>query len=536
VDLATGDHDGAIVARAGSGKTFTLRAVAQRTAPRPAVLLAFNRAIAAEARGSFPAHVRTTTLHALAFRSVVAPDARMRAKLAAAAGGRTRATWAELAGLDPRDPAANGHVEALRALLSTFTASADDAPNDDHLPAAFRARFVTSLGTQRAAERTRWLVRRVRRAWERMADPEDPAALDHDGYLKLFDLRGARIEAELLLVDEAQDLAPVMLSILQRQAGTRLLVGDPAQRIYGWRGAVDAMAASGYPEVRLTRSYRFGPEIAEVARRVLHVLAPGSRLAGVGPPGEVTLEPIDRDDVRAVLCRTNLGVIEATLAFADEGVHVVGGLDATVASLRAAHALWSRRGTRETRGGRRGVISRVSSRVSGVGGVGGNRERGAPTARHGTSGHDGPADATTATGFASWDELAEAAEVQGGALRTLRRLVETHGDDVPALCSSLLDAARPSERDARVVLSTVHRAKGREWDQIELWSDLPRVATDADALARAPDPETARAELNLLYVAVTRARRTLSLARTNDDLRELLSPVAERVAGTARRR
>lgn len=524
VDLASTRHDGAIVARAGSGKTYTLRAVAQRTAPRPTVLLAFNRAIAAEARASFPAHVRTTTLHALAFRSVVAPDARMRAKLAAATGGRTGAAWVDLAQLDPRDPAVNGHVEALRALSSRFTASADDVPHDDHLPGALRTRLVATLGKERAAERTRWLVRRVRRAWERMADPDDPAALDHDGYLKLFDLRGTRIEAEQLLVDEAQDLAPVMLSIVQRQRAARLLVGDPAQRIYGWRGAVDAMAASGYPEVRLTRSFRFGPEIAEAARRVLHVLAPGSRLEGVGPPGDVSLEPIGRGASRAVLCRTNLGVIEATLAFADEGVHVVGGLDATVASLRSAHALWAR-----TRGGHGG------RGAGGAGGRGGGDGcRGTSPARARTRLNDGKSDAATPPGFASWDELVEAAEVQGGALRTLRRLVETHGDQVPSLCSSLLDASRASERDARVILSTVHRAKGREWDHVELWSDLPRVAMDAGALARAPDPEAARAELNLLYVAVTRARRTLSLARANDDLRALLTPADDGAGGTAR--
>ena len=522
VDLAASRCDGAIVARAGSGKTYTLRAVAQRTAPRPTVLLAFNRAIAAEARASFPAHVRSTTLHALAFRSVVAPDARMRAKLAAGASGRTRATWVELARLDPRDPGMSGHVDALRMLLSRFAASADDAPHDGHLPVALRTRLVATLGRERAAERTRWLVRRVQRAWERMADPDDPAALDHDAYLKLFHLRGARIAAELLLVDEAQDLAPVMLSVLGRQDAARLLVGDPAQRIYGWRGAVDAMAASGYPEVRLTRSFRFGPEIAEVALRVLHVLAPGSRLVGAGRAGEVSLDPIGRDVRRAVLCRTNLGVIEATLAFADEGVHVVGGLDGTVASLRDAHALWSR-----ARGGRGGLRGR------GHGGRG-HRGRGARPAREDTPLNGGRPDATTWGGFASWDELTEAAEVQGGALRTLGRLVETHGDDVPRLCRSLLDASRPSERDARVVVSTVHRAKGREWDHVELWSDLPRVAVDAGALARAPDPEAARAELNLLYVAVTRARRTLSLARASDDLRELLTSADERDGGTAR--
>jgi superfamily I DNA/RNA helicase len=73
------------------------------------------------------------------------------------------------------------------------------------------------------------------------------------------------------------------------------------------------------------------------------------------------------------------------------------------------------------------------------------------------------------------------------------------------------------------VLATVHRAKGREWDRIELGADLPRVPADAAELARAPDPEAARAEANLLYVAATRARRELGLGRVRDDVKELLS-------------
>jgi hypothetical protein len=171
----------------------------------------------------------------------------------------------------------------------------------------------------------------------------------------------------------------------------------------------------------------------------------------------------------------------------------VGGLEETLAALDGAYRLWTLR----------------DAPASGRGGV----ARSDPKR---------PADVGALAGVGSWSELCTAAEAHGGALRTLQRLVERHGDGVPALRRGLRRAERRREGEAPVVLSTVHRAKGREWDRVELWSDLPRVPGDAAELARAPDPEAARAEANLLYVAVTRARRELGAGRLRDDLQELL--------------
>jgi hypothetical protein len=331
-----------------------------------------------------------------------------------------------------------------------------------------------------------------------MIDRDDPAPLSHDGYLKLFALGRPRLDAELLLVDEAQDLAPGMLGILARQRTARLLVGDPAQRIYGWRGAVDAMAASGFPEVRLTASFRFGPEIAAAARRALRVLSPRASLRGEGPPGRVDADPWSAGAPRTVLCRSNAGLIDAAVELGERGLHAVGGLEGTLAALDGAYRLWT---LRDAPGSGRGGAARaepegpIGPNVLGTGVLG---------------------------GVGSWRELCAAAEAQGGPLRTLQRLVERHGDGVPALRRGLRRAERRREDEAQVVLSTVHRAKGREWDRVELWSDLPRVPADAAELARAPDPEAARAEANLLYVAVTRARRHLGVGRLRDDLQELL--------------
>ncbi len=55
-----------------------------------------------------------------------------------------------------------------------------------------------------------------------------------------------------------------------------------------------------------------------------------------------------------------------------------------------------------------------------------------------------------------------------------------------------------------MVVSTVHRAKGLEWDTVVLEEDFPDLFDDEKI-----SPEQRVDELNLLYVACTRARQHL---------------------------
>ena len=63
----------------------------------------------------------------------------------------------------------------------------------------------------------------------------------------------------------------------------------------------------------------------------------------------------------------------------------------------------------------------------------------------------------------------------------------------------------------RIVLSTIHGAKGTEADHVILLTDLPTLARRA--MEREPD-----AERRVWYVGVTRARRTLTLVGFNNPL------------------
>ena len=69
--------------------------------------------------------------------------------------------------------------------------------------------------------------------------------MTHDGYLKLWQLSVPNLVREYgvdcILLDEGQDLSGAMLDVFLHQQCARIIVGDPHQQIYQFRGAINAM-------------------------------------------------------------------------------------------------------------------------------------------------------------------------------------------------------------------------------------------------------------------------------------------------------
>ena len=84
------------------------------------------------------------------------------------------------------------------------------------------------------------------KVWRAVQDKDDSRIrIPHDGYLKVWQLRRPSLQKisdhQVLLVDEGQDMNPAMLDIFLHQNTTKLIVGDPNQQIYLFRGAVNAL-------------------------------------------------------------------------------------------------------------------------------------------------------------------------------------------------------------------------------------------------------------------------------------------------------
>jgi hypothetical protein len=305
------------------------------------------------------------------------------------------------------------------------------------------------------------------KAWADLQRPDDGAVrFDHDHYLKIWALTRPRIQADFLLLDEAQDTNPVVEQVFlaQRDHAQLVMVGDSAQAIYHWRGAKDIMTGFDGTQLALSQSFRFGPCLAHEANRWLAIADAPIRLTGTETvPTE--LGPVAHPD--AVLCRTNVGAMAQVMELlaTRHRVALVGGGDSLRALALAA---------RDLKEGRRTTHPELVL-------------------------------------FPSWGELQDYAshDPAGRDLQPLVDLVDTHGTD--AIISAV--ARLTPEQQAEVTVSTAHKAKGREWARVRIAYDFapPKDSDQDDGTGRPVPAPIDDGEARLAYVAVTRTRRRLDI-------------------------
>ncbi|MER7278027.1 UvrD-helicase domain-containing protein [Dactylosporangium sp. NPDC000244] len=457
-------HAVAVQALAGTGKTSTLLMLANARPDARIAYIAFNAPIAAEAAAKFPRHVRAATAHSFAREALGSGPLREKR---IRTGARWPEEWAAHLNIDPHVQAdGSGVVDADRvarlvvATVQEFRQSDADTIAAQHLPG--------DLATDQP-DLARVVLEHARAAWADLVHPTGKLFFDHDDYLKAWALTHPVMPYDVIFFDEAQDINPVLRRLIQDQPAQTIVVGDSNQAIYGFRGAVDAL--HDWPadtELPLTQSWRFGPAVAEVGNQFLTLLGSRWRLSG-NPALDSSIGDIALPD--AVLARTNAGAVAAVADAFDAGrrVALVGGGKAIEDIAKAAQDL----------------------------------QAGRPTAH------------TELARFTSWNEVrayVDDAETDAASLRAFVTLVDRRGAE--PLLQMVRDLINENETgtDGKpaydVIVSTAHKAKGREWDRVRIASDFPQPQTNQQTgKTSLPNAE----QLRLAYVTVTRARRQLEL-------------------------
>jgi len=184
-----------------------------------------------------------------------------------------------------------------------FLLSNDEHPQQAHIP---RYGCLEALDAGGFAQFTNQAISHLKALWDAMCHKNAGLPLGHDGYLKLWALSQPTARVDYILVDEAQDLNPVLLGVLKRMDCPVVYVGDPYQQIYEWRGAVNAMAQVAAPHhVLLSQSYRFGPAIAAAATAILRSLGAKHPVRGL----DAIQSHLAVVHPQVILSRTNAGVI-----------------------------------------------------------------------------------------------------------------------------------------------------------------------------------------------------------------------------------
>ncbi|HDX9112748.1 TPA: ATP-dependent helicase [Klebsiella michiganensis] len=437
---------------AGTGKTTTLVQFAQANQDSKMLYLAYNRAIRDEAEQKFPFNVECKTSHQLAWSHF---GRHFRNRLTA----NLRITDVARKLNTRHWPLARLARLALTG-LNTFLCSAEPEPGIIHLPAEDERHGLSAdkiLGA-------------VQVLWYEVSRTESDFPITHDVYLKLFQLSGPGLASkwDTILFDEAQDANPVTSAFVLSQPCRVVLVGDRYQQIYRFRGADNALSSPRLEQADrlwLTTSFRFGPAVAEMANVLLAMSGEEMIVTGSGEDDEVVMHLPAEIPHYCVLSRTVSGVIGAALSASlqEKKVFWVGGIEGYKTE-ELEDLYW--------------FSADMPERMQ------------SPRLRQ---------------DYRDFEEYCSIAKAtQDVEMNQAIRLLDEYFP-LPQKLAIMRRQVVTHEKDAQVTVSTAHRSKGLEWEVVVLNEDFCDIT---DPLLSAEERQD---ETNLLYVAVTRARKTLVL-------------------------
>lgn len=325
-----------INAYAGTGKTTTLELLTGALPFVPSLALAFNVKIKEELARRFPENFTVLTMNGLGHR-----------------------TWMKLL---PRKPKVDS--DKLRPILAEVVKEFNIQLEDEEwgqtrqlvshamaaglVPSIFpvKSKFMTDteanwkdVALDADLNPDLWelsrevLIRSINKGFGK-GGVEPVISFDDQIYLPTL-FGGNFPKFPLVMVDEAQDLSPLQHEMIRRTATGRLIVvGDPKQAIYGFRGA-DSSSMENLRKLRpeweecpLTLTFRCPKAIVE--RQQSH--APGYRAAESNTEGEVidlrdkpqgwSWNDIPKGQV-AVLCRLNGPIVSLALKLLAKKIKVV---------------------------------------------------------------------------------------------------------------------------------------------------------------------------------------------------------------------
>lgn len=474
--IINSNHNLVINAVAGSGKTTTLLEYAKsRPAGSKILYLAFNKTVKTEAIEKFTAaglkQVKVETAHSLAFDHVI------KHSHYTVVQAYQSYEWCDLLGIQSGDRHTDfiiaSHVNKFIAYFCNSKAGKVQELNyTDVVNDAKAKTFVNNFYLL--------IEKFTREALAKMNSGE--ISVTHDFYLKKFQLNNPVLQYDYILFDEGQDASPCMLDVFLKQQAIKIIVGDRHQQIYGWRFAINSLEQVDFPVYNLSSSFRFDDEIALIANKILawkkHLKEDAAvKIIGAGPA-------ISPKKSRATLGRTNLSLLLNAIAQRQHGdistVYFEGNINSYTFADEGASlydVLNLHLGKKEK------IKDKLIAEMK------------------------------------TMKELEDyIAKTEDNALGMIVEVVKEFGSKLPGLISELKNNHTADKSEADMIFSTVHRCKGMEYDEVILLKDFMQedklkkqiALMGGDKISDADKGRLAE-EINVLYVAATRAKQKLVL-------------------------
>lgn len=305
-----------IMAIAGSGKTFLLKAITDIVKPKNALYLAYNKSIATESSKKFDKQrVTCSTTHSLAYHYIVK---RIGYVLCSDITGRS------LINITMRYPEDIQKNKERLEYYNDFLMHLDYARKD--LITAIISKFLLSKHIK--------LIDYVQEEFLDILEPEEIVIasayvnmmkdklvpITHSFYLKMFHiflyLEKIKIDQyDLVMLDEAGDINEVTLEIFNLiKSDKKIMVGDDQQNIYSFNSTINGFKATENKGTTfdLSRSFRVSEDIAEYVEPFCKKYLNNDMVFKGVSYKEDDLPPENQRSI-AFIFRTNAGLVDKML-------------------------------------------------------------------------------------------------------------------------------------------------------------------------------------------------------------------------------
>lgn len=496
-------HNLKIIAYAGTGKTSTLHLCAESIPNKRILYICFDAESAKRARSKMPSNVTSKTFHAytqgkfidsiLANKDYGPPVVESFKERLHGSTAKKRLNDKEIAQLlkihsdelldwtkskylsyknsseedfETRVFSPTEQVRLIKKAITKFCNSADESLSADHFEKVYPSTKLLNYAFD---------------YWKDASSAFGKVPMTHDMYAKIWCLKNKTIDDEydVLFIDEAQDTNPLQAQFYRNQPVQKIYVGDSKQAIYSFRGSIDELSrVSNCIELSLTESFRFGSTIAKAASNV-YENSDYDRLPIIGRashPGEVA-EDIYNPHV--ILVRKTVTMLD--MIFSSP---VIDGRKIWFKSTMKDDLINTLRTLKWFLDNPKGSSFRPDYLSADL------------------------------SGYENLFDLSEAIRLGDESPKT-KKMLELVQDspDFDSLIDQLKSfGGRKPAKGTYIEVMTVHKAKGNEWDRVQLASDfrMPVSSSDSDESSDAVY-HPPREELNIYYVAITRAKKSVGL-------------------------
>uniref|UniRef100_A0A8C1URD1 F-box DNA helicase 1 n=1 Tax=Cyprinus carpio TaxID=7962 RepID=A0A8C1URD1_CYPCA len=443
------NHVVKIMAFAGTGKTTTLVKYAQHRPQMRFLYLAFNKSVAMHAQRSFPYNVECSTIHSMAFRAIGVRYKNMR-KLS------NNLQVFDVAWVLPKGLGGFVNAKVVTQTLHNFWASVDQCVGPEHVPHKYKN--THGMPEYPDDHKKMAFAGAAQKLWDQMVQLKSRR---ERVYLNGLTPTNLLDRYDAIFIDEAQDCTPVIMGIMLSQNCGKILVGDPHQQIYTFRGAVNALHAVPHTHIYyLTQSFRFGSEIAYIGaaildscKKVKQILVGGNQDGSVRGEDTQTLQHLKlgqrlSEGSVAILSRCNVTVFSEAVRLTDVNpsckIYIVGGVENF--GLDKIMDLWVLMQPEDKRKNGNLLIKDYFIRTFCKEKMGGFR------------------------GLKGYAVASEDRELEAKLT-----VVEKYNKRIPELVERINDRAQKSPVYADFILGTVHKAKGLEFDTVVVTDDFMKV-------------------------------------------------------------